>query len=137
MGAWDGRAEVASGKSMKLPRLSLRVLAIALVCMLGMDLVLGFAVLVFCPGASTSADLAALAVDLAYMTVAFILGTLTTTMGGAICARLAPSLPYWHAGVFGALSIVAGQLLSDYAHRLGSRYWRPWPPYRRLSTGPT
>lgn len=113
MGAWDGRAVVASGKSMKLPPLSVRVLGIALVCMLGMDLVLGIAVLALWPSVSTSADLSALAVDPTYMTVAFTLGTLTTAMGGAICARLAPSVPYWHAAAFGVLSIVAGLLLSD------------------------
>jgi len=81
--------------------------------MLGMDLVLGIAVLALWPGVLTSADLAALATDPTYMAVAFLLGTLTTALGGAVCARLAPSVPYWHAAAFGVLSIVAGLMLSD------------------------
>jgi hypothetical protein len=97
---------------MKLPRLSLRALAVGLISMLAMDFVLGFAVLVLWPGISASTDVASLVVDPAYIAVALVLGSLTTAMGGAICARLAPSVPYWHAAVLGVLSIVAGLLLA-------------------------
>ncbi|WP_457350378.1 hypothetical protein [Roseateles sp. P5_D6] len=84
--------------------------------MLALDVVSGFAVLALWPGSvSTSADVAALAAQPEYLAVVFVLGTLTTAMGGAICARLAPTVPYWHAAAFGVLSIATGLLLSDAA----------------------
>jgi len=99
---------------MTLPRLSVRALAVALISMLALDLVLGFVVLIVWPGnVSTSADFAALTAQPEYLAVALVLGTMTTVVGGSICARLAPTVPYWHAAVFGVLSIAAGLMLSD------------------------
>lgn len=99
---------------MELPRLSVRALAAGLVVMLALDLVLGFVLLVVWPGETkTSADIGAIAADPAYLAVAFILGAMTTAIGGAVCARQAPTLPYWHSATFGVLSIIAGLLLSD------------------------
>ena len=99
---------------MQLPRLSLRALAVGLVIMLALDLVSGFAVLVLWPGSPrTSADIAAVVAQPAYMVVAFVLGTMTTAVGGGVCARLAPVLPYWNAAAFGVMSVAVGLLLSD------------------------
>lgn len=99
---------------MEIPRLSVRALAVGLVTMLALDLMTGIAVLVLWPGdTSTSADVAALAAQPAYLAMTFVLGTLTTAVGGGVCARLAPTLPYWNAAAFGVLSVVVGLLLSD------------------------
>lgn len=99
---------------MELPRLNVRALAVGLVTMLALDLVSGFAMLVLWPGDSgMPANIAAFAAQPAYMAVAFVLGTITTAVGGGVCARLAPVLPYWNAAAFGVLSIAAGLLLSD------------------------
>jgi hypothetical protein len=104
---------------MELPRLSVRALAVGLVTMLALDLLSGVVVLILWPGGTrTSADVAAIAAQPAYLVVAFVLGTLTTAVGGAVCARLAPTLPYWHAAAFGVLSVAVGMLLSD-----GSQPW--------------
>jgi len=97
----------------ELPRLSLRALAVGLVTMLALDLASGIALLILWPGVRTSADFAALADQPAYLAISFVLGTLTTAVGGGVCARLAPTLPYWHAAAFGVLSVVVGLLLSD------------------------
>jgi hypothetical protein len=111
---------MSTGKnSMVLPRLSVRALAVGLFTMLALDLVSGIAVLVLWPGAtSTSADVVAIAAQPAYLAVTFVLGTMTTAVGGCVCARLAPRLPYWHAAAFGILSVVMGLLLSDLAQPL-------------------
>jgi len=99
---------------MELPRLNVRALAAGLVIMLALDLLTGFAVLVLWPGDTrTSADVAAIAAQPAYMLVAFVLGTMTTAVGGGVCARLAPTLPYWNAAAFGVLSVAVGLFLSD------------------------
>jgi hypothetical protein len=99
---------------MQLPRLSARALMVGLVTMLALDLVSGLALLVLWPGGpTTGAEVAALAAQPAYMAVSFVLGTMTTAVGGGISARLAPRLPYWHAAVFGVLSVAVGLLLSD------------------------
>ena len=99
---------------MELPRLSVRALAVGLISMLALDLVSGVVVLALWPGdASTSADVAAIAAQPAYLAVALVMGTMTTAVGGGICARLAGRLPYWNAAAFGVLSIAIGLLLSD------------------------
>ncbi len=99
---------------MELPRLNVRALAAGLVIMLALDLLTGFAVLVLWPGDTrTSADVAAIAAQPAYMLVAFVLGTITTAVGGGVSARLAPTLPYWNAAAFGVLSVAVGLFLSD------------------------
>lgn len=99
---------------MELPRLSLRALAVGLITMLALDLVTGLALLLlWSSGPMTAADVAALAAQPAYMTASFVLGTMTTAVGGGISARLAPRLPYWHAAAFGVLSVAVGLLLSD------------------------
>lgn len=104
----------ADKSSMVFPRLSARALAVGLITMLALDLVSGIAVLFLWPGdTSTPADIAAIAAQPAYLAVTFVLGTMTTAVGGGLCARLASSLPYWHAATFGVLSVVAGLLLSD------------------------
>ena len=104
----------ADRNRMQLPRLSLRALAVGLVAMLALDLVSGFVVLLLWPGSPrTSADIAAVVAQPAYMTVAFMLGTMTTAVGGGICARLAATLPYWNAAAFGVLGVAVGLLLSD------------------------
>jgi hypothetical protein len=83
--------------------------------MLALDLVLGIAVLVLWPGSGvgTSEDASALYSQPAYLAVALVLGTMTTAIGGAICARWAPSLPYWNVAAFGSLSFVVGLLLAE------------------------
>lgn len=99
---------------MELPRLSMRALAVGLITMLALDLVSGIALLLVWPGpASTSAEVATIAAQPVYLAVAFLLGTLTTAVGGGVCARLAPRLPYWNAAAFGVLSVAVGLLLSD------------------------
>jgi hypothetical protein len=99
---------------MEMPRLSLRALASGLVTMLALDLMSGVALLVLWPGdARTSADVAAIAAQPAYLLVSFVLGTLTTAFGGGVCARVAPALPYWNAAAFGVLSVSVGLVLSD------------------------
>ena len=110
----------ADKKPMELPRLNLRAIAVGPVTMLALDLVSGLAVLMLWPGASwTPAGAEAMAAEPAYLAVAFVLGTLTTVVGGAVCARLAPVLPYWNAAAFGALGIAVGLLLSDSAQPWG------------------
>jgi len=99
---------------MELPRLSARALAIGLVTMLALDLVSGLALLLlWSNGPMTGAEVAALVSEPAYMAVSFVLGTMTTAVGGGISARLAPRLPYWHAATFGVLSVAVGLLLTD------------------------
>jgi hypothetical protein len=79
-----------------------------------LDLVSGISVLALWPGdASTAADVTTIAAQPAYLAVSFVLGTMTTAVGGGFCARLAPKLPYWNAAAFGVLSVVVGLLLSD------------------------
>jgi hypothetical protein len=41
-----------------------------------------------------------------------ILGTLTTAVGGYVAARLAKSVPYWNALVFGIVGIIVGILMA-------------------------
>jgi len=82
--------------------------------MLALDLVSGVALLVLWPGdARSSADVAGIAAQPAYLLVSFVLGTLTTAVGGGVCARTAPKLPYWNAAAFAGLSVAVGLLLSD------------------------
>lgn len=98
---------------MELPRLNMRAIAVGLVTTLALDLVSGLAVLMLWPGGSwTPAGVEAMAAQPAYLAVAFLLGTLTTAVGGAVCARLAPTLPYWNAAAYGVLGIAVGLLLS-------------------------
>jgi hypothetical protein len=99
----------------ELPSLNIKALAMGLAAMLALDVVWGVAVFLIWPGsgAGTPADVSALYLQPAYLAVALILGTSTTAMGGAVCARWAPVLPYWHVAAFGVLSISVGLLLSD------------------------
>lgn len=104
----------ADKKPMELPRLNVRAIAIGLAATLALDLVSGLAVLMLWPGANwTAADVEAMATQPTYLAIAFVLGTLTTVVGGGVCARLAPVLPYWNAAAFGVLGIAVGLLLSD------------------------
>lgn len=104
----------ADKKPMELPRLNGRAIAVGLVTTLALDLVSGLVVLLLWPGAAwTAADIEAMATQPAYLAVAFLLGTLTTVVGGGVCARLAPVLPYWNAAAFGVVCIAVGLLLSD------------------------
>ena len=81
--------------------------------MLALDLVLGMTVLLLWAGNGASTSAEAMYSDAVYMALALTLGTMTTAVGGAMCARWAPVQPYWNAAAFGAVSVVAGLLLSD------------------------
>lgn len=98
-----------------MPTFSIKAISLGLVTMLALDLIVGLALLVLWPGGSddASADASAMYAQPAYLAVALILGTLTTTVGGMVCARRATALPYWNVAAFGALSMVVGLLLSD------------------------
>lgn len=83
--------------------------------MFALDLVWGIAVLTLWPegGPGSARDTSALYSQPAYLVVGFVLGTMTTAVGGAVCARRSPALPYWNVAAFGVLSLAAGLLLSD------------------------
>jgi hypothetical protein len=84
--------------------------------MLVMDTVVGMATLLLWPGVSTQ-DLAAgnstLHSDPAFLAFALFSGSLSTAIGGGICARLAKALPYWNVLVFGVVNLAIGVWMSS------------------------
>lgn len=62
--------------------------------------------------AQAEAAMRALAQNPGYLKAAIVLGTASSIVGGYLVARLASSLPYFNALVFGVLGTLLGALLS-------------------------
>lgn len=95
--------------------ISIKAIFMGIVTTLAIDLATSLALLVLWPRGDGDGPADALPVYLepSHLAVALVLGTVSTAIGGAVCARQAPALPYWNTAAYGVVGIVIGMLLSD------------------------
>jgi hypothetical protein len=99
--------------------ISVRAVVLASLAVFGVDIIANYVLIrlfdgpVFDPGLSDEQLRAAMRVlyqDARFMTLALILGTASTILGGYLAARLARSVPYFNALAFGVLGLTLGVL---------------------------
>lgn len=102
--------------------ISLKAIAIALIATFALDIVSGIALTAILGGESlapemteqqTADAIVALTTTRAFLTWSFVLGTLSTVVGGYIAVRIAKTVPYLNALAFGVLGIVFGALMAE------------------------
>jgi hypothetical protein len=91
--------------------ISFKAIAVGLAIMFAIDTVIGTAALLLWPGGGLD-QAQRTTVQPDFLVFSIVFGSLTTALGGAIAASRAPTLPYWHALIFGGLSMVLGSLMA-------------------------
>jgi hypothetical protein len=101
--------------------ISIRAVVLASLAVFGLDIVVDFVLIslfggpTFGAGMSDEQRRAALQVlfqDSRYLTLALILGTATTVLGGYLAARLARAVPYFNALAFGVFGLTVSSLFT-------------------------
>lgn len=107
---------------MNLGGISVKAVVVGTAVSVLLDVVIGgtaiflFGQSAFQPGiseAEASGMLATLTHETTFLWVALVLGTLTTIVGGYVCAKVANRLPYMNAAALGVVGLVVGVLLAD------------------------
>ena len=102
--------------------ISVKAVALGTAVTLVLDMLIGgttiflFGQSAFQPGiseAEATRMLGAITHDTSFLLVALVLGTLTTIVGGYVCAKVAKRLPYMNAAAMGVVGLVVGVLLAD------------------------
>jgi len=96
--------------------ISIKAVFMGIVTTLTIDLMTSIVMLLLWPrdGAEgAAADAVPVFLQPTHLAVALVLGTVSTAIGGAVCARQAPALPYWNTAAYGAAGVVIGMLLAD------------------------
>lgn len=100
--------------------ISIRAILLATLAVFGIDFVSSLVLFAMfdgppldAPREQIEAALDALNEDAGYLFTALVFGTASTVVGGYLTARLAPTLPYYNALVFGVLGLAIGIPLSE------------------------
>jgi hypothetical protein len=96
--------------------ISIKAVLLGVVATLGIDAVVGSLALLLWPGSSLESlkdGSSTLQLQTDFLLFSLVAGTLSTAVGGAVCALKAPALPYWNVAAYGVIGVLLGVLLTD------------------------